>query len=86
VAKLSYRVVFRIQQKRHSKYFKTYKEARKRENFILNQIASGSNLGAGFTKAKSQQFDLRRKSAKLRGFSPEKAIENFISSLTVITW
>ena len=86
VAKPSYRVGFRVQQKRHSKYFKSYEEARKRANLILTQIASGNNLGAGFTTAESQQFDLLRKSAKLRGVSPEKAIANWIASLTIITW
>lgn len=86
VAKPSYRVVFRVQQKRHSKYFKTYEEARKRANLIPTQIASGNNLGAGFTKAESQQFDLLRKSAKLRSVSPEKAIANWIASLIIITW
>ena len=83
-AKPSYRVVFKINQKRHARYFKTYEEARKFADLKITQIAAGNNLGAGFSTAESQQFDLLRQSAKLRGVPPEKAIQDWIAAVDLL--
>ncbi len=83
-AKPSYRVVFKTNQKRHTRYFKTYEEARKFAGLKITQIAAGNNLGAGFSTAESQQFNLLRQSAKLRGVPLEKAIQDWIAAVDLL--
>lgn len=83
-AKPVYRVDYRAHDKRKSRSFQNYDKALKQAQLILEQLADGNELGAGFTSIESQQFDRFRLAAKKRGIAVEKAIHDWIAAVDLL--
>jgi len=84
-AKPVYRVDYRAHDKRKARSFQNYDEALKEAQLILEQLADDNELGAGFTSIESQQFDRLRLAAKKRGISVQKAIQDWIAAVDLLS-